>query len=68
LGVIVPLYKTISLTFEGRNNLGFVDMNDNSDNFPNGWYNNSTAFLFGLSVGLNKPKTIQQTDENRRNF
>jgi hypothetical protein len=67
LGVFVPLYKTLSLTFEGRNNLGFVNMNNGSDNFPSNWYNNSTSFLVGFSVGLNKPEKVEKQTEEENN-
>lgn len=54
LGINIPVWKTLCLNFEARNNLGFANVNKGSDEFPNRFHNNSTSFLFGLSVGLNK--------------
>jgi hypothetical protein len=70
LGVNISVWKTLALNFEARNNLGFASLSNNSETFPNKFYNNSTSFLFGFSVGLNKSsKTdkIKPQDEESKN-
>jgi hypothetical protein len=66
LGVAIPLWKTLSLTFEGRNHLGFVNVNNGSELFPGRVRNNSTAFLFGLSFGLNKPAALKDQEKKEK--
>jgi hypothetical protein len=60
LGIGFPLGRSLAFSFEVRNNLGFAKLGTNADVFPNNVYNNSTNFLFGLSVNMNnivKPVT-----------
>lgn len=51
LGVRFPLGKVAAFTFEARNNLGFVNL-QRTDRYIGKFYNNSTTFLFGLSLNL----------------
>lgn len=51
LGVSFPLGKIAAFTFEARNNLGFVNL-QRTDRYLGKFYNNSTSFLFGLSLNL----------------
>lgn len=51
LGVRFPLGKIAAFAFEARNNLGFVNL-QRIDRYLGKFYNNSTTFLFGLSLNL----------------